>query len=60
MLSLPNDPIILLSFVNTQLRDNYKSLTEFCKAYVIQENVIEEKLAAIDYSYDSTVNRFVS
>ena len=28
---LPTDPMILLSYVNTQLRDFYPDLTSFCK-----------------------------
>ena len=29
MNTLPKDPVMLLSFVNTQLRDHYPSLEEF-------------------------------
>ena len=29
---LPKDPVILLSFVNTKLRDEYESLDELCAA----------------------------
>lgn len=28
--TIPNDPIILLSYINTQLRDRYPSLDELC------------------------------
>ena len=28
ILDMPKDPVMLLSFVNTQLRDNYSSITE--------------------------------
>ena len=31
-MNLPKDPVILLSYINTQLRDNYASLAEFCSA----------------------------
>lgn len=58
-MSIPNDPAMLLSFINTQLRDNYKSLTEFCKANMIDKNLIVDKLASIDYQYDEPSNRFV-
>ena len=27
---MPKDPVMLLSYVNTQLRDFYPSLAEFC------------------------------
>ena len=29
---IPNDPVILLSFVNARLRDEYDSLEELCGA----------------------------
>ena len=29
---LPKDPVILLSYINTQLRDFYPSLDAFCEA----------------------------
>lgn len=55
---LPNDPVMLLSFINTQLRDNYKSLADFCKAYMVELESISDKLASIDYFYDETTNQF--
>ena len=30
--NLPQDPIILLSYVNTQLRDHYATLAEFLRS----------------------------
>ena len=30
MTVLPEDPMILFSFINTKLRDNYASLDELC------------------------------
>lgn len=59
MSNLPKDPIILLSFTNTQLRDNYANLEEFCKAYIVDENDIKNTLHTIDYEYDKRVNQFV-
>ena len=41
-MSIPKDPVMLLSYVNTQLRDNYSSLDEFCAA----QGVSAEKLTA--------------
>lgn len=58
-MSIPNDPMILLSYVNTQLRDFYPSLEELGKSLCIDPEVIVRKLAAIDYKYDSVNNRFV-
>lgn len=59
MTNLPQDPIMLLSYVNTQLRDNYASLDEFCASMDISRRELEEKLAAVDYEYDAVRNAFV-
>ena len=34
---IPNDPFILLSYVNTQLRDFYPTLEEMCKSLSLKE-----------------------
>ncbi len=56
---LPNDPVMLLSYINTQLRDNFSSLDEFCAANDADAETIKSKLAAIDYTYDAQQNRFI-
>lgn len=58
-MNIPNDPVILLSYINTQLRDFYPSLTEFCKSTDQNQNDIINKLAAIDYHYDENKNQFI-
>lgn len=59
MMNLPKDPVMLLSVVNTQLRDNYSSLTELAKAYMVEEKDITEKLEQINYRYDPEQNQFI-
>ena len=56
---LPNDPVILLSYVNTKLRDFYPSLEEFAAAENVDPEEIVKKLESIGYSYDEEKNRFV-
>jgi hypothetical protein len=56
--TLPQDPAILLSYVNTQLRDFYGSFQDFCDDRGIVGREIEEKLAAIGYRYSEEHNRF--
>ena len=56
---LPNQPMILLSFVNTKLRDDFSSLDAFCEDFNVAKDEIEEKLASIDYEYDEELNKFV-
>lgn len=57
--SLPKDPVILLSFVNTALRDHYTSLDELCKTLMVDQAALEQTLHTIDYSYDGAQNQFV-
>ena len=55
---LPNDPMILLSWLNTKLRDEYDSLTALCEDLELREDEIKAKLAAVGFSYDEEKNRF--
>lgn len=57
--NLPQDPIILLSYVNTQLRDHYATLAEFCAAMGADQAELEKKLRGVDYEYDPEQNAFV-
>ena len=58
-MELPKDEVILLSYVNTKLRDFYPSLDEFCKEVGVDRGYIIEKLGKIDYVYDEGLNKFV-
>lgn len=57
-MSLPNDPAILLSYINTLLRDEYPSLDELCKSLCVQKDEIERKLSSIGYEYSEETNSF--
>ena len=37
---IPKDPVMLLSYINTQLRDFYDSFEGLCKALDLDENEI--------------------
>lgn len=56
---LPNQPMILLSFINTKLRDDYADIDELCEDFHADREEIEEKLASIGYEYDEALHRFV-
>lgn len=45
-MKLPQDPMILLSYINTQLRDFYQSLDELCKSLNINKEQIVQKLSS--------------
>lgn len=57
-MSLPTDPIILLSYVNTKLRDQYSSLDEFCRAENVNKEDLEERLRAVGFEYIAQINQF--
>lgn len=57
--NLPKDPVMLLSFVNTQLRDNYADLPDFCQTNNVDINDLVGRLRSIDYSYDEITNQFI-
>ncbi len=59
MSQLPQDPMILLSYVNTQLRDHYASLEELCSSEGADREEIVKKLRDVDYEYDPETNSFV-
>ena len=56
---IPKDPVMLLSYVNTQLRDFYSSLDALCEDKGLDREELVEKLASIEYEYDEERNQFV-
>ena len=56
--SLPNDKMMLLSVINTKLRDKYSDLDALCEDLGVSKAEITEALASIDYHYDPKLNRF--
>lgn len=57
-MNLPKDPVMLLSVINTQLRDNYANLDALVAAYMVSKDEIVDKLAQINYVYDEATNQF--
>ena len=58
-MTLPKDPVMLLSLINTKLRDYNSSLDDLCKEYNLDKEYITEKLSMIDYHYNEEHNQFV-
>ena len=56
---IPKDPVMLLSYVNTQLRDFYPSLEALAEGLEVDQEDLVKKLAGIDYEYDVQRNQFV-
>ncbi|MBR3737888.1 MAG: DUF4250 domain-containing protein [Eubacterium sp.] len=57
-MSLPKDPFILLSVVNTKLRDSYSSLDALCEDMDENRKEIEEVLNSAGFEYDKSTNSF--
>ena len=56
---MPKDPNILLSYINTQLRDTYDSLEELCSSLDLDESEVRSSLLGIGYEYDEGLNKFI-
>ena len=58
---IPQDPIILLGYINTQLRDNYENLERLAEGLDLSEEEVKEivdKLEGVGYKYDEGANQF--
>ena len=59
MQPLPQDPYMLLSYVNMKLRDAYPSLAALCDDLGAAEDEICKTLAQIGYEYSTNKNAFI-
>lgn len=57
-MNLPEDPVMLYSFINLKLRDYYPSLDALCEDMDVAKEMIEQKLKSVGFVYDPAKNRF--
>ena len=57
-MELPADDFILLSIINTKLRDKYSSLQELCGEEDADISAVVSRLGALGYEYDGVRNCF--
>ena len=57
-MSLPNDPMMLFSFINMKLRDFYPSLDARCEDMNVEKEVIVRTLKRVGFEYNPAKNRF--
>ena len=58
-MALPQDPFILLSVINTKLRDAYPSLDALCDDLGEDREALAEKLRTAGFTYDENQNQFI-
>lgn len=58
MYTLPKDPVMLLSFVNMKLRDEFSNLDELAAACSATAQEIKDALGKINYEYNEVQNQF--
>ena len=50
--------MMLLSYVNMKLRDQYGSLEEMCSDMQIDRKWLEDRLATVGFEYNKAQNKF--
>lgn len=57
-MNLPKNPFVLLSYINTKLRDNYSSLDSLVDDLDINIDELNSILNSEGYYYNSELNQF--
>ena len=55
---LPQDPVILMSVLNTKLRDGYDSLEALCDDLELDRDRLTDRLHEAGFDYDPKQNQF--
>ncbi|MGI6219515.1 MAG: DUF4250 domain-containing protein [Bacteroidaceae bacterium] len=57
-MNMPEDPMMLYSFINMKLRDCYPSLEELCEDLNLNQQEITQKLKSAGFEYNRALNKF--
>ncbi len=55
---LPKDPVMLMSFINMKLRDEYRTLEDFCGAYGLDEHKLKAEMEAAGFDWMPGIRQF--
>ena len=55
---LPKDPAMLMSFINMKLRDEYRTLEDFCSSYGIDETALKSKMESAGFEWVPDIRQF--
>ena len=56
--NIPNDPVMLYSYLNTKLRDQYPDFDALCDDMDLNKEEILAKFSIMDFHYDKEKNQF--
>lgn len=57
-MELPKDPMMLFSFINMKLRDEYASLDELCDDMNVNKENLLAILRNVGFEYNALQNKF--
>lgn len=58
-MNIPEDPFMLMSFINMKLRDgDYENLSELCNNLGCEEDDILKKLSEAGFEYHESIRQF--
>lgn len=57
-MNLPTDPFMLMSVVNTKLRDEFPNLEELCSSLDIDKTELIARLESAGFEYMPELNQF--
>ncbi len=55
---MPKDPVMLMSFVNMKMRDEFRTLEDFCAFYGIKESELKSKMEAAGFEWMPGIRQF--
>ena len=55
---LPKDPAMLMSFINMKLRDEYRTLEDFCSSYGIDEDKLKATMECAGFEWLPDIRQF--
>ena len=58
-MNIPKDPVMLVSFLNLKLRDQYASFDALCEDLELYKEETASIVATIDYHYKPEQNQFL-
>lgn len=58
-MTLPKDPFILLSYINTKLRNEYDTLEDLSQSLQVSTDKLINTLSSIGYIYNQAQNQFI-